>query len=141
MRPSPDSAALRLAFTRTERRTQRRSDGTVVIDTRRFEVPNAFRHVDRVLVRYARWDLSQVHPVDEHSGQISARLYPLDKSANANGIRRPLEPVATRAFSAPVVLSASAFSFWMTAAASLSATWIRCAAAESCVAPARATSA
>ena len=96
LRPSPDSAALRLTFARTERRTQRRSDGTVVIDARRFEVPNAFRHLDRVLVRYARWDLSQVHLVDEHSGQIGARLYPLDKSANANGIRRPLEPLATR---------------------------------------------
>ena len=59
-------------------------------------MPNAFRHLDRVLVRYARWDLSQVHLVDEHSGQISARLYPLDKNANANGIRRPLEPVARR---------------------------------------------
>jgi len=97
LRPSPDGAALRLTFTRTERRTQRRSDGTVVIDARRFEVPNAFRHLDRVLVRYARWDLSQVHLLDEHSGQISARLYPLDKTANASGIRRPLEPVATRA--------------------------------------------
>ena len=96
LRPSPDGAALRLTFARTERRAQRRSDGTVVIDARRFEVPNAFRHVDRVLVRYARWDLSQVYLVDEHSGQSSARLYPLDKSANANGIRRPLEPVATR---------------------------------------------
>ena len=96
LRPSPDGAALRLTFARTERRTQRRSDGTVVIDAHRFEVPNAFRHLDRVLVRYARWDLSQVHLVDEHSGQISARLYPLDKAANANGIRRPLEPVATR---------------------------------------------
>jgi hypothetical protein len=92
LRPSPDGAALRLTFARTERRTQRRSDGTVVIDAHRFEVPNAFRHLDRVLVRYARWDLSQVHLVDEHSGQISARLYPLDKAANANGIRRPLEP-------------------------------------------------
>ncbi len=97
LRPSPDSAALRLTFARTERRAQRRSDGTVVIDARRFEVPSAFRHLDRGLVRYARWDLSLVHLVDEHSGQISARLYPLDKTANANGIRRPLEPVATRA--------------------------------------------
>jgi transposase InsO family protein len=96
LRPSPDSTALRLTFARTERRAQRRSDGTVVIDARRFEVPNAFRHVDRVLVRYARWDLSQVHLVDEHTGLPCARLYPLDKSANANGIRRPLEPVATR---------------------------------------------
>jgi putative transposase len=97
LRPSPDGAALRLTFARTERRTQRRSDGTVVIDARRFEVPSAFRHLDRVLLRYASWDLSQVHLVDEHTGQISARLYPLDKTANANGIRRPLEPLATRA--------------------------------------------
>jgi putative transposase len=96
LRPSPDSAALRLTFARTERRAQRRSDGTVVIDARRFEVPSAFRHLDRVLVRYARWDLSQVHLVDEHSGQISTRLYPLDKTANASGIRRPLEPLAMR---------------------------------------------
>jgi len=96
LRASPDGAALRLNFARTERRAQRRSDGTVVIDAHRFEVPNAFRHLDRVLVRYARWDLSQVHLVDELSGQITARLYPLDKGANASGIRRPLEPVATR---------------------------------------------
>lgn len=96
LRPSPDSTALRLNFARTERRAQRRSDGTVVIDARRFEVPNAFRHLTQVLVRYARWDLSQVHLVDELSGQVSARLYPLDKGANASGIRRPLEPVATR---------------------------------------------
>jgi putative transposase len=95
-RPSPDSAALRLAFTRTERRTQRRSDGTVVIETRRFEVPNAFRHLERVLVRYARWDLTQVHLVDEHSGEVLCRLYPEDKTRNASGVRRPLDPVASR---------------------------------------------
>jgi transposase InsO family protein len=100
-RPSPGSAALKLAFTHTERRTQRRSDGTVVIDTRRFEVPNAFRHLTRVLVRYASWDLTQVHLVDEHTGQVCARLYPLDKTENAQGVRRPLEPVAGRAGAAP----------------------------------------
>jgi hypothetical protein len=97
VRPSPDSAALRLAFTHTERRSQRHSDGTVVIDNRRFEVPNAFRHLERVLVRYASWDLTQVHLVDEHSGQVLCRLYPEDKTRNASGIRRPLDPVATRA--------------------------------------------
>jgi transposase InsO family protein len=99
-RASPDSAALRLAFARTERRTQRRSDGTVVIDTHRFEVPNAFRHLDRLLVRYASWDLTQVHLVDEYTGEACARLYPLDKTENANGVRRPLEPLATRAAAA-----------------------------------------
>jgi len=96
-RPSPDSAALRLAFTRTDQRAQRRSDGTVVIEARRFEVPNAFRHLTRVLVRYASWDLTQVHLVDEHTGEVCARLYPLDKTENAKGLRRPFEPLATRA--------------------------------------------
>jgi putative transposase len=106
-RPSPDSAALRLAFTRTELRTQRRSDGTVVIDARRFEVPNAFRHLDRVLVRYASWDLSQVHLVDEHSAQIGPRLYPLDKTENAKGVRRPLEPLAGRGVAGTAVTPAT----------------------------------
>jgi hypothetical protein len=87
---------LKLAFTRTERRTQRRSDGTVVIENRRFEVPNAYRHLERLLVRYASWDLTQVHLVDEHSSQVLCRLYPEDKTRNANGVRRPLDPVASR---------------------------------------------
>ena len=34
-RPSPDSDTLRLAFTRTDHRMQRKSDGTVVIEGRR----------------------------------------------------------------------------------------------------------
>ena len=46
LRPSPDSAALRLAFTRADRRTQRHSDGTVVIAARRFEVPSALSASD-----------------------------------------------------------------------------------------------
>lgn len=93
LRPSPDSEALRLAFTRTDRRMQRRSDGTLVIDTRRFEVPNRYRHLRELHVRYAQWDLSQVHLLDERSGKILCRLYPQDKQSNARGVRRPLEPL------------------------------------------------
>lgn len=95
LRPSPDSAGLRLAFTRTERRRQRLSDGTLVIDTRRFEVPNRYRHLRDLHVRYASWDLSQVHLLDERSGQILCRLYPQDKQHNARAVRRPLEPLGT----------------------------------------------
>ncbi|MGH8142880.1 MAG: IS481 family transposase [Steroidobacteraceae bacterium] len=93
LRPSPDSAALRLAFTRTERRTQRTSDGTLVIDTRRFEVPSRYRHLRELAVRYASWDLSLVHLLDERSGQLLCRLYPLDKQRNACAVRAPLEPL------------------------------------------------
>jgi transposase InsO family protein len=94
LRPSPDSEALRQAFTRTERRTQRHSDGTLVIDTRRFEVPNRYRHLRELYVRYAQWDLSRVYLLDERSSQILCRLYPLDKTSNARGVRRALEPLA-----------------------------------------------
>ncbi|MBP6252426.1 MAG: transposase family protein [Rubrivivax sp.] len=93
LRPSPDSEALRLAFTRTEKRTQRHSDGTLVLEARRFEVPNRYRHLRELHVRYAAWDLARVHLLDERSGQILCRLYPQDKQANARGVRRPLEPI------------------------------------------------
>ena len=95
LRPSPDSDALRRAFTRTDQRIQRRSDGTLVIATRRFEIPNRYRHLRQLQVRYAQWDLSQVHLLDERSGKILCRLYPQDKQSNARGVRRPLEPLAT----------------------------------------------
>ncbi len=97
IRSCPDSAALKLAFTRAERRTLRKSDGTVVIEGRRFEVANRYRHLTTLEVRYAGWDLSLVHLVDEHTGAVLCRLFPLDKTANASGLRRSLDPVSDRA--------------------------------------------
>jgi transposase InsO family protein len=95
-RLEPDEAGLRLAFTRSERRTQRFSDGTIVIKGRRFEVPNCYRHMNRLVVRYAAWDLSYVHLVDERTSEVLCRINPQDKVANARGVRRPLEPVMSR---------------------------------------------
>jgi putative transposase len=100
-RPSPDSAALRLAFTRTDRRTQRKSDGTVTIEGRRFEVPNRYRHLSSFEVRFASWDLTQVHLVDERTGKVLCRLFPQDKTRNASGLRRPLEPVSASPITTP----------------------------------------
>jgi hypothetical protein len=96
-RPCPDAAALRLAFTRSERRTLRRSDGTAVIEGRRFEVPNQYRHLSLLEVRFAAWDLTQVHLVDPQTGTVLCRLYPQDKAANASGLRRSLQPTAPEA--------------------------------------------
>jgi transposase InsO family protein len=93
-RPSPSSEILRLAFMAEERRTQRRSDGTVSIAGRRFEIPSRYRHLDQIAVRFARWDLGQVYLVDEKSSTVLCRLFPLDRAANADGVRRALEPVA-----------------------------------------------
>jgi transposase InsO family protein len=94
MRPSPDSAALRLAFTRTETRTQRKSDGTLVIGGRRFEVPDRYRHLNELEVRYASWDLSHVHLVYQRTGSVLCRLFPQNKALNASGVRRTRDPDA-----------------------------------------------
>ncbi len=93
-RPAPDPEALRRAFRMERTRTQRRSDGTVSVEGVRFEVPARFRHVRRLSVRYARWDLSTVDLVDARAGTVLAALYPLDRARNADGARRALDPVA-----------------------------------------------
>src|SRR5262249_2046384 len=42
MRPGPDSAALRLAFTRTEKRMQRKGDGTLALGGPRRQAPSPY---------------------------------------------------------------------------------------------------
>jgi putative transposase len=93
---SPGAEVLRTAFTRAKWHTQRRSDGTVLIRRKRFEVPSAYRHMKKLVLRYAKWDLTYVHMADEHTGEVICRLFPQDKVANARGVRRPLEPLAVR---------------------------------------------
>ena len=61
----------------------------------RFEIPARYRHLGTVHLRYARWDLARVDLVDPRTGAILCPVSPLDKSANATGQRRPLEPITT----------------------------------------------
>ena len=89
-RPAPSLDELRFAFTTSQVRIQRVSDGTISLAGRRFEVPDRFRHLRRLTVRFAGWDLRRVWLVDEHSGTVLARLTPLDRSRNADRFRRPL---------------------------------------------------
>ena len=58
-------------------------------------MPNRYRHLTRVELRYASWDLSLVHLVDERTGKVLFRLFPQDKIKNASGLRRPLDPVSS----------------------------------------------
>jgi putative transposase len=91
LRPCPGVDELRLAFTASHTRAQRQSDGTVSLEGVRFEVPTRFRTLRRVDLRYASWDLGHVWLMDESAGVALARLYPLDRARNAEGVRRPLE--------------------------------------------------
>jgi len=92
-RESLGSEDLRRAFRAEITRTQRRSDGTISLAGRRFEIPSRYRHLERVRIRYARWELATCDLIDGHSGAILCALYPLDKAANADGQRRRLDPV------------------------------------------------
>lgn len=95
-RPAPAAEAVALAFTAEVRRTQRRSDGTLSLAGVRFEVPSRFGHLERLHLRAAAWDLSQVHLVDPKTGVVLARLFPLDKQRNAGGRRAArLTPLPT----------------------------------------------
>lgn len=93
-RECPGSDALRLAFTAETSRSQRRSDGTISIEGTRFEVPSRYRHLRRLCVRYARWDLTRVWLVEERTGTVLCPIYPLDRQRNADGERRRIEPVS-----------------------------------------------
>jgi hypothetical protein len=90
-RDCPDSKTLRQAFRCTVKRKQRRSDGTIGLDGKRFEIPNRYRHLEQPSVRYARWDLSAVELIDPRTFSSLCPLYPLDKTANAEGRRRALQ--------------------------------------------------
>jgi putative transposase len=93
-RECPSIDDLRLAFCQETSRTQRRSDGTISLAGIRFEIPSRFRHLSTIHVRYASWDLAWVHLVDPRTSAALARLYPLDRARNADGLRRSLEPRA-----------------------------------------------
>lgn len=96
-RSSLDSEALRRAFTRRGRRTQRKSDGTISIQGVRFEIPSHLRLLSKLRVRYQSWDLSSAYIVDDRDEhQLLARIYPLDKAKNADGRRRALPPTDER---------------------------------------------
>jgi transposase InsO family protein len=91
-RECPGSQVLRDAFRIEVKRRQRRSDGTVSLQGQRLEIPSRYRHLSDVHLRYARWDLSRVDLIEPRGGQILCPIHPLDKAANAQGLRRPLEP-------------------------------------------------
>lgn len=95
-RPSPSTQALQEAFTTRTVRTQRRSDGTLTLDGCRFEIPSRYAHFRSVSLRYATWDLARVYLADPHTGDLLERIFPLDKSQNAEGRRAHRVPPSPR---------------------------------------------
>ena len=76
-RECPSSDALRAAFRIDVTRTQRRSDGTVSLDGTRFEIPSAYRHLQRVDV---------VEPIPDSTPGIAPLLRQLLAEHAATGL-------------------------------------------------------
>lgn len=88
-RPCCDSETMQFCFTVQQRRTQRKSDGTIQISGVRFEAPSRFGHIQHLWVRYQSWNLSRAYLVDRKTGNMLAKIYPQDKQKNADGRRKP----------------------------------------------------
>ena len=93
-RDCPAPTALADAFRVEVARRQRRADGTVTLHGQRLEIPSRYHALAVVHLRYARWDLTRVDLVDPHTGAVLCPITPLDKSANAERMRRPRAPAA-----------------------------------------------
>lgn len=93
-RKTPSPEELRMAFTVETTRSLRRNDCTVSLEGQRYEVPSCFRHLRRISLRYAGWDLSHVLLVNQQSGEVIGRLYPRDLEKNAEGKRRSMETIS-----------------------------------------------
>lgn len=87
-RLAPDMSKLVACFRRDVKRTLRRSDQTISLEGKRFEIPSAYRTLKTVIVRYARWDLSQIHLIDAKTMECLVQIYPVDLQKNADGKRR-----------------------------------------------------
>lgn len=100
-RPSPSAPELARAFRLKATRTQRRSDGTIALEAGRYEIPSRYRNLTQVHLRYARWDLGHVDMIDPREGEILCAIRPVDKSANASGVRKRMEPLTPSLKSPP----------------------------------------
>lgn len=89
-RECPTVVELSAAFCIEVKRRQRRSDGTISLAGKRYEIPSQYRNLQDIHIQYARWDMARVDIVDPRTGTVLSAIWPMDKSANANGQRRSL---------------------------------------------------
>ena len=88
LRPAPSAERLHYAFTQKSSRSQRQSDGTISLFGIRYEIPDRYRALKYITIRFARWDRRRVYLIDAERDTELCRLYPLDKQKNADGVRR-----------------------------------------------------
>jgi len=83
IRQPPAYEIIRRSFRTIETRKQRRTDGTVSLEGVRFEIPQRFRHIERLSLAYSRWNMSLATIVNPDSHEEISDIYPIDKETNA----------------------------------------------------------
>ena len=91
LRPSPRHEELKRSFRMIIDRNVRKTDGTVTIDGVRFQIPQQYIHFDKILLRYARWDLSEAEIICPDTRKGLCTISPLDKRLNSNGFRKQVD--------------------------------------------------
>ena len=89
------------SFCKEEHRIQRSTDGSISVKGIRFEIPNQYRFIKKIWIRYKAWDLSSVYIIDKKSGKGISTIYPVDKHSNADGKRRPRKDAEQRPVTIP----------------------------------------
>jgi hypothetical protein len=81
---------LKDAFRKEVERTIRKTTLTISLSGRQFEVPSQYRHLQKINIRYAEWDLTRVHMINEDTGTNICQIYLENKLENANGMRKKI---------------------------------------------------
>lgn len=87
-RIAPTIDELKEKFRREEFRKQRKTDGTVLVEGTRYQIPSRYKHLSQIRIGFLKWDLSTIKMIDVNSGELLCQLYPVNKELNANALRR-----------------------------------------------------
>ncbi len=90
LRPALEFEELKSCFRTRIKRNIRKTDGTVTIDGVRFEVPQVFRHMDELVIKYARWDLGEAEIISPTTFKSLFKIFPIDRLSNSKGARKIL---------------------------------------------------
>jgi putative transposase len=89
-RKSPSIEELKKAFRKEVLRTIRKTTSTISLSGKQYEVPYQYRHLQKITIKYAEWDLSRVDLINEIDGAIICQLYPESKLENSKGLRKKI---------------------------------------------------
>lgn len=88
IRPGLSFEELRRSFRMRTTRNVRKTDGTITLEGVRFEIPQSVRHMEKLTLRYARWDLGEAEILCPSTHKCLFTILPLNRLSNSKGARK-----------------------------------------------------